>query len=282
MHTYLYIPLRLKSYKRFHLAPFFQPDWFQYNDGRLRNGEEKIMKKVFYAGVLGLSLMVAVTGCGVFVNGSEENGKITIEKDKVKELQLELNLGAGELNVEKGADEWVEGTINYNVDKLKPEVSYKRKGDKGIAVIEQENKGILDKIKIGEMKNEWNLSLTDDIPIDLRVNSGASDTNLDLKGLNLKELDVNAGVGDITIDLSGKWVESFDASLALGVGQSTIILPKDVGVKIDSSKGIGTADFVGFISKGNGVYVNEAYEDANVIINLKTDLGVGEAKFKLE
>jgi hypothetical protein len=53
-------------------------------------------------------------------------------------------------------------------------------------------------------------------------------------------------------------------------------------VKIESSKGIGTADFVGFISKGNGIYVNEAFDDANVIINLKTDLGVGEVVFKLE
>jgi hypothetical protein len=241
-----------------------------------------MMKKVFYAGVLGLSLMVAVTGCGLFANGSVENGNVTIEKDKAKELQLELNLGAGELNVEKGADEWVEGSIDYNEDKLKPEVSYKLKGDKGIGVIEQENTGILDKIKSGDLKNIWNLTLTDEIPLNLVVNSGASDTNLDLKGLNLKDLDVNAGVGDITIDLSGKWETSFEAALALGVGQSTIILPEDVGVKIESSKGIGTADFVGFISKGNGIYVNEAYENADVIIDLKTDLGVGEVVFKIE
>ena len=240
------------------------------------------MKKKILASALAVSLLVVVSGCGIFVNGNDENSKVTIEKDKAKELQLELNLGAGELNIEKGADEWVDGSIDYNQDKLKPKVSYKLKGDKGIGVIEQENKGMLDKIKIGELKNVWNLTLTDEIPLDLRVNSGASDTNLDLKGLNLKELDVNAGVGDITIDLGGQWNESFDAALALGVGHSTIILPNDVGVKIESSKGIGTADFVGFISKGNGVYVNEEYEDADVIINLKTDLGVGEAIFKLE
>ena len=240
------------------------------------------MKKKIFAGALAVSLLVVVSGCGIFANGSDESGKVTIEKDKAKELQLELNLGAGELNVEKGANDWVEGSINYNQDKLKPKISYKLKRDKGIGVIEQDHKGLMNKIKIGELKNEWNLTLTEDIPIDLRVNSGASDTNLDLKGLNIKELDVNAGVGDITIDLGGKWSKSFDAALALGVGKSTIILPNDVGVKIESSKGIGTADFVDFISNGNGVYVNEAYEDADIVINLKTDLGIGEAVFKLE
>ena len=97
-------------------------------------------------------------------------------------------------------------------------MSYKLKGDKGIGVIEQENTRLLDKINFGELKNEWNLTLSDEIPLNLEVNSGASDTKLDLKGLNLKNLDVNAGVGDITIDLSGKWKKSFEASLALGVG----------------------------------------------------------------
>jgi hypothetical protein len=76
--------------------------------------------------------------------------------------------------------------------------------------------------------------------------------------------------------------ESFDVTLEMGVGSSTIILPSEVGVKIESSKGLGKVDFDGLISKGNGVYVNEAYENADVIINLKTDLDVGAVTFKLE
>jgi predicted membrane protein len=134
----------------------------------------------------------------------------------------------------------------------------------------------------GQLKNKWELNLNKAIPIDLTVNSGASQTKLDLKGLKLRSLDVDAGVGDITIDLGGKWSKSFDASLELGVGKSTIILPADVGVKIDSSKGIGKVEMVDFISKGNGIYVNKAYENAEVIINLKTEIGIGEAIFELE
>ena len=102
------------------------------------------MKKKIFASALAVSLLVVVSGCGIFANGSDENGKVTIEKDKAKELQLELNLGAGELNVEKGANEWVEGSIDYNQDKLKPKVSYKLKRDKGIGVIEQDNKGLIE------------------------------------------------------------------------------------------------------------------------------------------
>lgn len=239
-----------------------------------------MIKKVFM-GVLSALLLLLISGCGLFesVTSKEENSKISIDKDKAKALDLELNIGAGELVVSRGAKEWVEGTIKYNSKNFKPEVSYKLKGKKGIGVIEQPN---LKKIKTSKVKNSWNLELNDSIPLDLTINSGASKTELDLKGLEITNLEVNAGVGDITIDLGGKWKKSFEATIEMGVGKSTIILPKDVGVKIKSSKGIGSAEFVGFISKGNGVYVNEAYENAEVIIDLQTELGIGEAIFKLE
>lgn len=238
------------------------------------------MRRKVFLGVMAATMLLLVSGCGTLVKGKQESSKITIEKDKAKKLELKLNVGAGELEVHKGADDWVEGKIEYNYDKLKPKVSYKLKDDKGIGTIEQGNKP--NNIKIGNIKNNWKLNLSNEIPIDLTVNSGASKTKLDLKGINLSGLDVKAGVGDITIDLSGKWKKGFDASLEMGVGKSTIILPKDVGVKIDSSKGIGNAEFVDFISKGNGVYVNEAYEKADVIINLNTDMGIGETIFKLQ
>ena len=86
----------------------------------------------------------------------------------------------------------------------------------------------------------------------------------------------------MNIDLGGKWEKSFDASFKMGVGNLTIILPKKVGVKIILSKGIGNTNLVGFISEGDGVYVNEAYKDADVIINLNTELGIGEVTFQME
>ncbi|WP_442594725.1 toast rack family protein [Neobacillus sp. D3-1R] len=239
------------------------------------------MKKNLVLGLMISASLMWIAGCSSVVSGKEKDSDVFVKKDKAKELEVVLNVGAGKLNVSEGASDWVEGEIQYSMKELKPKVSYKKSGKTGKVVIEQSKKN-LSGINFKNIENDWDLEFSNDIPIDLEVNTGATETKLNLQGLKLSNLDVSSGVGNVTVDLSGNWKKSFDVDLKMGVGQSTIILPKDVGVKIKSSKGIGHADFEGFISKGNGVYVNDAYEDADVIIDVETDLGIGEAIFKLE
>lgn len=238
------------------------------------------MKKTFFMGIVIGAVVFATAGCNTIVSGDVKGEtSISIKKDEVKQLDVELNLPVGELMVSKGAEEWVEGSIEYNKKKLEPEVIYNSKGKKGEVIIEQGN---LNNLNLSEIKNEWNLELSEDVPMNLSVNSGASSTELDLKGLKLEKLDVEAGVGELRIDLGGNWENSFETSIETGVGPVTIILPSEVGVKIKSEKGIGTSNVEGFISQGEGVYLNEAYEDADVILTVNTEMGIGEITFKLD
>ncbi|MRH44518.1 hypothetical protein GH741_17885 [Aquibacillus halophilus] len=244
------------------------------------------MKKQLLLGcIVGFGLLTVV-GCGSLnpinaVVGDIEKDEIVVKKDQATELEMELDLGAGEMHVTGGANDWITGEIEYNSSKLKPKVSYDLDGKTGKASIKQK-KNVNLNVEFGEHKNRWYLQLTDDIPMDLQVDVGASDTKLDLRGIQLTELNLDAGVGDIEVDLSGDWQESFDATIHTGIGETTVILPKDVGVKVVSEKGIGTADFTGFISQGDNVYVNEAYETADVVIMVEAEMGIGEANFKLK
>jgi hypothetical protein len=236
------------------------------------------MKKMVGFGLAAVSAVLLLSGCNNTIFASDKSDDaIVVKKDKAKELEVVLNFGAGKMKVAGGADEWVSGSAIYEPEEMKPEVSYDLDGKVGKVDIAQPNE-----FKIGKMKNEWDLKFTEDVPVDLVVNAGASDTDLDLKGIKLSKLEVNAGVGEITVDLGGDWKESFDARISSGVGKMTVILPKDIGVKIHSDKGIGSASFENLISKGNGVYVNEAYEHAKVQIDLNADIGVGDVTFKME
>jgi hypothetical protein len=236
------------------------------------------MKKVVGFGLAAVSAVLLLSGCNNSIFASEKSDdQIVVEKDKAKELEVVLNFGAGQMDVAGGADDWVNGKAIYEPEKMKPKVSYNLGGKVGKVEISQP-----DYFKIGKMKNEWELKLNEDVPVDLVVNAGASETDLDLKGIQLSNLEVNAGVGDITVDLGGDWNESFDARISSGVGKMTVILPKDTGIRVNAEKGIGSASFEDLISKGNGIYVNEAYEEAKIKIDLDADIGVGEVIFKTE
>jgi hypothetical protein len=246
---------------------------FQYNTIRAKREGTKMKVKLLLSSII-VTLLMLVTGCNVTTSANIQKETIKVKKDHAKKLTVNLKLGAGSLKVSKGAKDWVNGTVKYN-KKHKPIVDYNLVGNKGTVNIKEPSE-----FTIGNVKNKWNLTLSNKVPIDLSVEAGASSTYLDLKDLKLRKLDVNAGVGEIKIDLSGKWEKSFDAKIDTGVGKSTFILPSDVGVKIISEKGIGTADYIGLISKGNGVYVNEAYKKSNVILTIQTQLGIGDVTFK--
>ncbi|GAA0317440.1 hypothetical protein GCM10008967_05020 [Bacillus carboniphilus] len=225
-----------------------------------------------FAGTALLALIL--TGCNVFSFGKASEESIEIEKDDAKELDVELKLGAGELNLSGGANQWLEGRIE---DSKEPKVSYKLNGDKGKLTVAQKSKQ-----GINFKDNEWDLQLTKDVPLSLKISTGAAETDLNLSGIQLTDLDIETGVGELNLDVSGDWKESFDINLETGVGQVTVILPSNVGVKVTSSKGIGSAEFKDLISQGNGVYVNEAYENSDIIITVNAEMGVGEVIFKVE
>ena len=76
-------------------------------------------------------------------------------------------MGAGELNLTGGADKLMEPDFSYNVAEWKPEVSYDVSGDEGELVVRQG--GSEGSNLTGEACNEWDVSLNDELPIELVV-----------------------------------------------------------------------------------------------------------------
>ncbi|WP_153732131.1 toast rack family protein [Sporosarcina obsidiansis] len=225
-------------------------------------------------------ILLGMVGFWVYglVKSNHVSGDLSIEKDHAKSLDVDIEFGAGELLIEGGAEEWVDGYIDTNVKKWYPSVTYKNKRDVGYVEIHQKMKGFS---VMRKNRNDWNLQLTNEIPVNLDVEMGVSEAELNLAGIRLRHLSIDAGVGDTTINLQDDWLDSFDVEIDLGVGDAEIHLPNDIGVKLSVSKGIGRIATEGFISKGKGVYVNEAYDHSETKIDLKIDIGVGDVKILL-
>lgn len=235
------------------------------------------MRKILIVIIVGLLVTASYWVYGM-LKTDRVSGALTIEKDKAKSLDVDIDFGAGSLFIEGGAKEWVNGDIDTNVKKWYPTVVYKNKRNVGHVEIHQKMKGLS---ALGKKKNDWHVQLTNDIPVDLDLELGVSDAKLNLTGIRLSHLSVDAGVGDTTINLADEWKDSFDGKFDLGVGDAEIRLPQKTGVKLRVSKGVGSIKAKGFISQGNGIYVNEAYGKTDAVIDLKVDVGVGGVTFLL-
>jgi hypothetical protein len=243
-----------------------------------------------YYGVVVLSiLMVAGTAiltgaCSTQGGGTKQQvGKMqhvskSVDPKDAQSARAQLKMGAGELNITGGADQLMEGEFSYNVKAWKPEVSYNVSDKKGELVVRQgsaEGGGLS-----GGARNEWDISMNDEVPTDLVVRLGAGESNLDLDSLTLTGLDLRMGAGKTTVDLSGDYAKGFDAIIEGGVGEATILLPSEIGVKAKAEGGLGGINAKG-LKKVDGAYVNDAYGESDTNLSIDVKGGVGEINLKV-
>jgi hypothetical protein len=238
--------------------------------------------------VLSIFMMAAMAllagACGTQGSGgTPQVGKMqhdskSVDPKDAQSASAQLKMGAGELNLTGGADQLMEADFSYNVSDWKPKVSYDVSGKKGELVVKQGSAegGNLS----GGARNEWDISMNDELPTDLVVQLGAGESNLDLDSLTLKGLDLQMGAGKITVDLTGDYTQGFDASIEGGVGQATVLLPSEVGVKAKAEGGLGGINAKG-LNKVGDAYVNDAYGESDTNLNVDVKGGVGEINLKV-
>jgi hypothetical protein len=238
--------------------------------------------------VLSIVMMAATAvlagACGMQPGGAQQDvGKMQEESKYVDlknadSVRAQLKMGAGELHLSGGADQLMDGDFSYNVSEWKPKVSYDVSDKKGELLVKQgsANGGSLD----GKARNEWDITMNDEVPTDLVVQMGAGKSDLDLDSLTLKGLDLKMGAGKSTVDLTGDYAKSFDASIQGGVGEATVLLPSEVGVKAKAEGGLGKINAKG-LKKVDGTYVNDAYGESDVNLSVDVKGGVGQINLKV-
>src|SRR5258708_13954554 len=159
---------------------------------------------------------------------------IDLEGDK--SVSATLRMGAGQMNVNGGSSHLLNADFRFDRQFDNPTVDYHVSDGKGILDVNQES----GHINFGPSDNTWDLNLSDDVPIDLRVEMGAGQGNLKLHGMDVTEVELNIGAGQVVLDLTGPRKSDLNVSVKGGVGQATIRLPKDVGVSAHASGGIGS------------------------------------------
>jgi len=227
------------------------------------------MKRLMIAGAA-LLILGFIAACDE--TGNEMRETQTVALDGATRAEVRLQMGAGELRV-NSADQpsLLEASFAFNRERLRPEVSYRVVGDKGILDVRHARRH---GINFGPSRNRWDLVLGRAVPYDLDINLGAGHSDVDLRGLKLERVEMDMGVGEVNLDLRGSHASSFKVKIDGGVGSARLNLPSEVGVRVKVDGGLGSVNPHGLVKQA-GAYVNEAYGKSPVTIDIDINAGIG-------
>lgn len=260
-------------------------------------------KRVVIASLLLLiAVSLALSACNKRLNiGDLQTKSQTVELGDPGPVTVAIEMGAGELDVSGGASELLQASFTYNVAEMDPQATYKG------ARLEVKDSGVeggtASLFDLDEFRNEWDLKLNEEVPMQMTVDLGAGRSNLTLGALELtsltirggagnveldlsgsqflRQLDFEIGAGETTVDLTGPWQNDLDARLSGGLGKFTLRVPADVGVRIDVETGVGSVNANG-LTKDGDTYTNDAYGHSEVTLQVEVVGGVGQINVEVE
>ena len=129
-------------------------------------------------------------------------------------------------------------------------------------------------------QNAYEYLLNSTIPIDLQINQGAGEVDLNLLELNLTQLNVDQAVGQMTVLLPE--AASFSGSVNGAIGQIKIVIPSGIGVKIITETALVTVNAPPDFQKQDKVYTSANFDQAQNQIEILVNLAIGMVNIVLE
>jgi hypothetical protein len=217
---------------------------------------------------------------GSIWSGETSTQKISHPLKDSSSAVIDINFGVGELEMGKISDlnTLLEGVLDITEDEtLKQDLYF----DDETAYLELSSTGTqfypstLFRDWEKDSRN-WTINLSETVPIDLEIDTGAGRSEIDLTGINLIELNVDSGVGETVVYLPDSG--DFNAWVSLGVGELVVYVPEDLNVRIHMDTGIGNNSISGDYLQAGSVYYSPGFEDSEDQVELYVDGGIGEVR----
>jgi hypothetical protein len=110
-----------------------------------------------------------------------------------------------------------------------------------------------------------------------RATFGAGAAEISVLGLGnsrCDEIEFEGGVGSVTLDFGGTWSSSARVVVNMAVGELTLRLPRQVGVRIAMDKFLSSFEPAGLVRQGDE-FVSENYDRAARYLDLEITTAVG-------
>ncbi len=262
-----------------------------------RNSKSSILMAIMMVLIISTACTLATPG---FKVGPLQTESRSIEQVDAESVRAEIEIGAGELDVNGGVADFLQADFIYNITELKPEVKL---SDDVLTILTPETEGTASFWDLDDYRNEWDLHFNNNVPMEMRVflgagranlnvgdltltrldvDTGAGEVNLDLNGSSaLTRLEITAGVGAVIVDLTGDWQTDLNAGIEAGVGELTLLLPSSACVRVTVEGGINDTNTTGLTKDGDD-YVNDACGLSDVTLRIDISAGIGNINLNLD
>jgi hypothetical protein len=193
---------------------------------------------------------------------------IAIDRDNAKKARIELSLGAGEVIINAGAadDKLIVGNSAGPV-----EIESKMEGDEKVIAIEAGPNFVP---FFADSGSPWQFQLSRAAPITLKLEVGASRTELDLTDLQVTNLEIETGASSTTIKMPASC--NCFAEISTGASSLDVTVPQGVAARIRFDGGMSSFNVdPRFERKSGSLYQSPDYDTASLRADISIDAGVG-------
>ena len=208
---------------------------------------------------------------GYFLRGNVEEEQVSVDLQGASQASLKLSHGAGRIVVGSGAapEQLLTGTFAGGVKH-----SAHLSGNRLDAHLEA-RPFLFPPFLSGWRGLEWNINLNRDIPLTLRLETGASQSELDLRDLRVTDLKVSTGASKTDITLPAN-VGMTTVKVELGAASLDMIVPDGVAARIRAEQGVAAIEIdTARFPYSNGVYESADYSSAQNKVDIIIQAGAG-------
>jgi hypothetical protein len=200
---------------------------------------------------------------------------ISIPLESAQSARLKLDHAAGRLNIRAGASstELLSGVFGAEVD-------YKSNMEAGQLQVRLRTSPHFWAWYPGESL-DWDIRLNGDVPLNLKIDSGASASTLDLTDLKVVDLDIDTGASSTEVTLPAN-AGNTRVDIDSGAASLNIRIPAGVSARIKVKSGIASinVDSARFPRIDGGLYQSADYANAANRADITIDTGVGSVEIK--
>lgn len=201
-------------------------------------------------------------------------------EEGVKKAKVSLNLGGANINLNTagpisdsnnllmGHYNWA-ANLNSSFKDSAPKLSQKRNGDVLNVEFNAEK-------RIGHGEDNLDFTLNPRIDYEeMEINAGAFNGTLDLSQLRVNSLDINSGASQLELRFGDTGMKT-QAEVNGGASKVTVVVPEQVGLKIDVSGFTNSPNFAenGLVLE-NKEWVSSNYDSAKTKIDLSISVAAG-------